>query len=46
MNGSLLLDNLSARGYESGSNVIVIAYLRMFKFKHLPAHSLPPALDK
>jgi transposase len=36
----------AARGYRTASNFIAIAYLRMSKRKHLPAHPFAPALAK
>ena len=36
----------AARGFRTASNFIAIAYLRMSKLKHLPAHPFAPALAK
>ena len=36
----------AARGFRTASNFIAIAYLRMSKLKHLPAHPFAPAMAK
>jgi transposase len=46
MNGLLQQAKRAARGYRTASNFIAIAYLRMSKLKHLPAHPFAPALAK
>jgi transposase len=46
MNGLLQQAKRAARGYRTASNFISIAYLRMSKLKHLPAHPFAPALAK
>ena len=46
MNGLLQRAKRAARGYRSASNFIAIAYLRMSKLKHLPAHPLAPAVAR
>ena len=38
MNGLLQQAKRAARGFRTASNFIAIAYLRMSKLKHLPAH--------
>jgi transposase len=43
MNGLLQQAKRAARGYRTSSNFIAIAYLRMSKLKHLPAHPFAPA---
>lgn len=46
MNGLLQQAKRAARGYRTACNFISIAYLRMSKLKHLPAHPFAPALAK
>ena len=46
MNGLLQQAKRAARGFRTASNFIAIAYLRMSKLKHLPAHPLAPAAPK
>jgi transposase len=46
MNGLLQQAKRAARGYRTASNFIAIAYLRMSKLKHLPAHPFAPAMAK
>ena len=47
MNGLLQQAKRAARGFRTSANFIAIAYLRMSKLKHLPAHPFaPPALAK
>jgi len=36
----------AARGFRTASNFIAVAYLRMSKLKHLPAHPFAPAMAK
>ena len=43
MNGLLQQAKRAARGYRTSTNFIAIAYLRMSKLKHLPAHPFAPA---
>lgn len=43
MNGLLQQAKRAARGYRTTTNFITIAYLRMSKLKHLPAHPFAPA---
>jgi transposase len=43
MNGLLQQAKRAARGFRTASNFIAIAYLRMSKLKHLPAHPFGPA---
>ena len=43
MNGLLQQAKRAARGFRTTENFIVIAYLRMSKLKHLPAHPFCPA---
>jgi transposase len=43
MNGLLQQAKRAARGFRTASNFIAIAYLRMSKLKHLPAHPFAPA---
>jgi hypothetical protein len=45
-NGLLQQAKRAERGYRTASNFISIAYLRMSKLKHLPAHPFTPALAK
>ena len=44
MNGLLQQAKRAARGYRTSTNFIAIAYLRMSKLKHLPAHPFAPAI--
>jgi transposase len=46
MNGLLQQAKRAARGFRTAANFIAIAYLRMSKLKHLPAHPFPPAPAK
>jgi transposase len=46
MNGLLQQAKRAARGFRTATNFIAIAYLRMSKLKHLPAHPFAPALAK
>lgn len=46
MNGLLQQAKRAARGYRTTHNFIAIAYLRMSKLKHLPAHPFAHALAK
>ena len=46
MNGLLQQAKRAARGFRTAANFIAIAYLRMSKLKHLPAHPFAPALAK
>ena len=46
MNGLLLQAKRAARGFRTASNFIAIAYLRMPKLKHLPAHPFALAAPK
>jgi transposase len=46
MNGLLQQAKRAARGFRTASNFIAIAYLRMSKLKHLPAHPFAPARAK
>ena len=43
MNGQLQQAKRAARGYRTGRNFIAIAYLRLSRLKHLPAHPFAPA---
>ena len=43
MNGLLQQAKRAARGFRTGANFIAIAYLRMSKLKHLPAHPFTSA---
>ena len=43
MNGLLQQAKRAARGFRTAANFISIAYLRMSKLKHLPAHPFSPA---
>ena len=43
MNGLLQQAKRAARGFRTSANFIAIAYLRMSKLKHLPAHPFAPA---
>jgi transposase len=44
MNGLLQQAKRAARGFRTSKNFIVIAYLRLSRLKHLPAHPFAPAL--
>ena len=46
MNGFLQQAKRAARGFRTASNFIAIAYLRMSKLQHLPAHPFAPAMAK
>ena len=46
MNGLLQNAKRAARGFRTTSNFIDIAYLRMSKLKHLPAHPFASAMPK
>ena len=46
MNGLLKQATRTARGLRTATYFIAIAYLRMSKLKHLPAHPFVPALAK
>ena len=46
MNGVLQQVKRAARGFRTAANFIAIAYLRMSKLKHLPAHPFAPAPAK
>ena len=46
MNGLLQQAKRAARGFRTASSFIAIAYLRMSKLKHLPAHPFTPAMTK
>ena len=46
MNGLLQQAKRAARGFRTATNFIAIAYLRMSKLKHLPAHPFSPASTK
>ena len=46
MNGLLQQAKRAARGFRTAANFIAIAYLRMSKLKHLPAHPFAPAMAK
>ena len=46
MNGLLQQAKRAARGFRTASNFIAIAYLRMSRLRHLPAHPFAPALAK
>ena len=46
MNGLLQQAKRAARGFRTAANFIAIAYLRMSKLKHLPAHPFTPAPAK
>ena len=46
MNGLLQQAKRAAPGFRTASNSIAIAYLRLFKLKHLPAHPFAPATAK
>jgi transposase len=46
MNGLLQQAKRAARGFRTSTNFIAIAYLRMSKLKHLPAHPFALAAAK
>lgn len=46
MNGLLQQAKRAARGFRTAGNFIAIAYLRMSKLRHLPAHPFAPASAK
>lgn len=46
MNGLLQQAKRAARGFRTSSNFIAIAYLRLSKLKHLPAHPFAPVPAK
>jgi transposase len=46
MNGLLQQAKRAARGFRTATNFIAIAYLRLSKLKHLPAHPFAPAMAK
>jgi len=46
MNGLLQQAKRAARGFRTSRNFIAIAYLRLSKLKHLPAHPFAPAAAK
>ena len=46
MDGLLQQAKGAARGFRTAGNFIAIAYLRMSKLKHLPAHPLARAAAK
>jgi transposase len=46
MNGLLQQTKRAARGFRTATTFIAIAYLRMSKLKHLPAHPFAPAAPK
>ena len=46
MNNLLQQAKRAARGYRTATNFIAIAYLRLSKLKHLPAHSFAAAALK
>ena len=46
MNGLLQQAKRAARGFRTASNFIAIAYLRMSKLTHLPAHPFSPVPAK
>lgn len=46
MNGLLQQAKRAARGFRTAPNFIAIAYLRMSKLTHLPAHPFAPAAPK
>jgi len=46
MNGLLQQAKRAARGFRTATNFIAIAYLRMSKLKHLPAHPFAPVALK
>ena len=46
MNGLLQQAKRAARGFRTSKYFIAIAYLRLARLKHLPAHPFAPALAK
>jgi transposase len=46
MNGLLQQAKRAARGFRTSKNFIVIAYLRLSRLKHLPAHPFAPAMPQ
>ena len=46
MNGLLQQAKRAARGFRTATNFIAIAYLRMSKLNHLPAHPFALAAPK
>lgn len=46
MNGLLQQAKRPARGFRTAANFIGVAYLRMSKLSHLPAHPFSPAPAK
>jgi len=46
MNGLLQQAKRAARGFRTSKNFIAIAYLRLSRLKHLPAHPFAPATAK
>ena len=46
MNGLLQQAKRAARGFRTATNFIAIAYLRMSKLKHLPAHPFSPTATR
>jgi transposase len=46
MNGLLQQAKRAARGFRTSRNFIAIAYLRLSRLKHLPAHPFAPAMPK
>lgn len=46
MNGLLQQAKRAARGFRTGKNFIAVAYLRLSRLKHLPAHPFAPAMPK
>jgi len=46
MNGLLQQVKRAARGFRTAKNFIAIAYLRMSKLKHLPAHPFAAAAHR
>ena len=46
MNGLLQQAKRAARGFRTGKNFIAIAYLRLSKLTHLPAHPFAAALAR
>lgn len=46
MNGLLQQAKRAARGFRTSKNFIAIAYLRLSRLKHLPAHPFAPAAPK
>ena len=43
MNGLLQQAKRAARGFRTSKNFIAVAYLRLSRLKHLPAHPFAPA---